>query len=61
MAETIEQTNTAMRIAKPSIQAVDRCDGSAVDVSIIILTMAATSNIFIVKSLSAFKSNAKKD
>jgi hypothetical protein len=57
----MEQTKTAMRIANPSIQAVDRWLSSAVAVSIIMLTNAARIKIFMVKSFNAFNNNDQND
>jgi len=58
MAATLEQTITATKIAKPSIQAIDLSSSSwAKAVAVIILTIAATDKIFKVSSYKAIQSN----
>ena len=56
---TPAHTNTATRIANPSIQAVPRWELSAVAVSMIMDAMAATINILRVKSSRALKRISK--
>lgn len=50
IAVTLQQTNTAIKIAKPSIQAKDRWSSVAVDTPITIETIEATNKILIIKS-----------
>lgn len=49
-AVTLQHTNTAINIAKPSIHANERCSSVAVETPITIETIEATNNTLMIKS-----------